>query len=143
MSEYKFNFNEGLDPALWGRTNVFPLPPLPPPPKAPDNGGLRFNDSKDRWDLLPWDALEVLVKIYTKGAVKYAPRNWERGMSWSKMVSSMMRHFVRRVVYREVIDPETGEPHFGHMAWNAIGLLTYDLRSIGEDDITMERHDEI
>ena len=111
-------------------------PPVGPPPV--DNGGLRFNDGKDRWDLLPWDALEALVRIYTKGGVKYAPRNWERGMHWSKMVASMMRHFIRRVVYREVIDPETGELHFGHMAWNALGLLTYDLRNIGNDDITME-----
>jgi hypothetical protein len=31
-------------------------------------------------------------------------------------------------------DPETGMSHMLHAAWNALTLVAYELRGIGEDD---------
>lgn len=94
--------------------------------------GLRFDAGKPRWDLLPAE-IEEIVKVYTIGAVKYAERNWEKGMSWGRVFGSLMRHawaFWRG----ETNDKETGLNHMAHVAWNAIALLTYSIRGIGKDD---------
>ena len=98
--------------------------------------GVKDDKGKDRWDLLPWDAVDVLVKVYTMGAAKYADRNWEKGMSWSRILGAMLRHMRDRVIKGEYLDKESGLPHFAHMAWCAITLLTYDMRKVGTDDIT-------
>jgi hypothetical protein len=98
-----------------------------------DGGGLRFNDGKPRFDLLPPEALEALAAHYGAGAKKYADRNWERGMAWCKCFASMMRHgwaWMRG----EDFDPETGSHHMVAVAWNAIAIFTYHTRSIGNDD---------
>src|SRR4051794_41110030 len=96
--------------------------------------GLRYDQGKTRWDLLPFDALNEVAKVSTMGAEKYAERNWEKGMRWSKMVASAVRHLYARMG-GERLDPETDLPHLAHFAWNALALLAYDLRGVGEDDI--------
>lgn len=98
-----------------------------------DGGGLRHNSGKDRWDLLPLDAVEQVVKVLTKGAVKYQPRNWERGMSMASVQASLQRHLVRRAL-GEINDPESGLPHLAHLACNALFLLAYDVRGMREID---------
>jgi hypothetical protein len=56
--------------------------------------GLRFNTGKIRYDLIHPVGQEGLARVLTKGAKKYAPKNWEKGMSWSdKLIPSMNRHF--------------------------------------------------
>lgn len=93
----------------------------------------RYDNGKPRYDLLPADGLDELVKVYTYGAQKYADRNWEKGMSWSRCFASLMRHSWK--FWRgEDIDEESGLPHTAMIAWNAMTLLTYQLRKIGTDD---------
>ena len=94
---------------------------------------LRFDAGKPRYDLLPPDALEELVMVYTKGAAKYADRNWEKGMSWSRCFGSLMRHSWK-FWKGEKLDPETGCHHMAMAAWNALALVAYDMRSKGTDD---------
>ena len=36
-----------------------------------------FKDHKLRWDLLPLQEIEDIVKVYTAGAEKYGPNNWQ------------------------------------------------------------------
>lgn len=94
---------------------------------------LRFDANKLRYELLPPDGLEALVKVYTIGAQKYEDRNWEKGMAWSRMFGSLMRHswsFWRG----ETHDPETGCHHMAMAAWNCIGLCVYSIREVGEDN---------
>jgi hypothetical protein len=98
-----------------------------------DNGGLRYNEGKPQWDLMPYDALGQLAMVYTRGAQKYAPHNWLRGMDWSKCFASMQRH-AAAWHGGEDNDPETGLPHTAMIAWNALALLTYQLRGLGVDD---------
>jgi len=95
--------------------------------------GLRYNEGKLRMDLIPPEADEELAKILTKGAKKYAPRNWELGMKWSTCVASLKRHLLAWEK-GEDLDPETGESHMSHILCNAAFLVTYIQRKIGEDD---------
>ena len=96
--------------------------------------GLRYNQGKMRWDLLPMDALNEVAKVATYGASKYEPRNWEKGLSWSACFASFMRHFYARCT-GEVIDPESGCMHTAHMAWNALAILAFDSRDTGTNDL--------
>ncbi len=97
--------------------------------------GMRFNTNKVRFDLIPASWLRVLAQILTKGAVKYAPRNWEKGLSWSETLGSLHRH-LDAWMSGETYDKETKCHHMGHVAWNALALMTMQLRGIGKSDIT-------
>lgn len=94
----------------------------------------RKNDAgKARYDLIPPHALDALAELYALGATKYAPRNWERGMSWGRVFAAMMRHawaFWRG----ETHDPVDGQHHLLSVAWCAFSLFEYERRQIGEDD---------
>lgn len=86
--------------------------------------GLRYNEGKIRFDLLEANAIEELAKIFTKGSEKYLPRNWEKGMAWSKVVASLKRH-LNEFEKGEDFDPETKCYHITHAAWNALALTSY------------------
>ena len=86
--------------------------------------GLRFNQGKRRYDLVhPW-AQEQMVDVLTRGAEKYAPRNWERGMAWSNVIASLERHLAA-IKAGEDYDPESGLLHAAHVACNAHFLTAY------------------
>lgn len=86
--------------------------------------GLRFNEGKLRYDLFEPFAMKQLAAVFTKGAEKYALRNWEKGMSWSTVLASLERH---KEAFKngEDYDPETGCLHTAHIAWNALALVSY------------------
>lgn len=97
-----------------------------------DGGGLRFNEGKPRYDLLPPEALDALAQHMLVGSRKYAERNWERGMSWGHCFAGLMRHawaFWRGEDY----DEETGTHHMIAAMWNCMALFTYYQRGIGDD----------
>lgn len=86
--------------------------------------GMRFNQGKLRYDLVQPYAHEQMVKILTKGADKYAERNWEKGMKWSNVISSLKRHLAA-IERGEDFDKETGELHAAHLSCNAHFLTAY------------------
>ena len=98
-----------------------------------DSGAKRYDHGKPRWDLLPFDALTEVVVVYTKGAEKYTDRNWELGMSWSRMFRSMLSHAFKWWLGSSR-DKELGTYHMAMVVWNALGLLTYEIRKVGTDD---------
>lgn len=116
-----------------------PTAPTELPASAPESGppadgkGLRYNVGKRDFTLIPPDALAYLADLFTVGARKYAPRNWERGMKYSNVMTSLDRHW-NAFKSGEDHDPESTLYHMVHVCWNAMALLTYQLRGIGEDD---------
>ncbi len=86
--------------------------------------GLRFNEGKLRYDLLHPVAEKGLVEVLTMGANKYAERNWELGMKWSKIISSLKRH-IAKIEAGEDYDPESGLLHADHVQANAHFLSAY------------------
>lgn len=86
--------------------------------------GLRYNQGKPRYDLVQADAHEGMVKVLTFGATKYADRNWENGMAWSKVIASMKRH-IAAIEKGEDFDPESGLLHADHIQCNAHFLSAY------------------
>lgn len=102
------------------------------PTHAPD-AALRYDTGKLRYDLLPPDAIDALVAVYTMGAQKYSDRNWEEGMKWSRVIGPLLRHAFAWMS-GEDNDLESGLPHMAHVAWNALTLISYGQRKIGKDD---------
>ena len=96
-------------------------------------GALNYDGGKPRWDLLPYDALEEVVKVYTMGAGKYAPRNWEAGMSYSRAFGSLMRH-ITAFWNGEDLDQESGYHHLGHAVFRCLQLIAFTQRGVGTDD---------
>ena len=99
--------------------------------------GIRYNQGKLRYDLLHPVAQEGIVKVLTKGAEKYAPRNWEKGMSWMSVVASLKRHlaeFEKGIDY----DSETGLLHVDHIQCNAHFLSTFYKIAPQYDDRRLE-----
>lgn len=86
--------------------------------------GLRYNEGKLRYDLVHPIAQEGLVKVLTFGSHKYLPRNWEKGMSWSNIISSLKRHLAA-IERGEDYDNETGLLHIDHLQCNAHFLSAY------------------
>jgi len=93
----------------------------------------KLDTDKPRTDLLPFDALEGVAAVLDYGAKKYAPRNWELGLSWGRLFAATLRHLFRWAC-GEDLDPESSLPHLDHAACNALMLSATVRRGIGTDD---------
>lgn len=90
-----------------------------------------FLDDKLRWELLPMEEIEDIVKVYHAGAKKYYPGSWkslENG--FERYRAAMLRHMME-YMKGERIDKETGCYHLAQMAWNCIAMLYLDKHGKG------------
>lgn len=90
--------------------------------------GRKDDTGKAPWHLLPWGAVEEVVKVLEFGAKKYAPDGWRHVPNGeSRYFSALIRHLV---AWREGewLDPESGLPHLAHVVCNALFLLTLAKR---------------
>ncbi|MCK1479342.1 hypothetical protein IVB27_32530 [Bradyrhizobium sp. 197] len=107
--------------------------------------GHKDDKGKDPWSLAPFDAFSAIVKVLKFGAEKYAPRNWEKGMLWSRPFDALMRHLTAWWE-GEKCDSDTGYSHLWHAGCCIVFLIAYEIRGIGQDDrpatIEQERKDK-
>lgn len=79
------------------------------------------------------DAFRSAARVFSYGEKKYARYNWMKGQAWSIPIACIGRHALA-VMEGEDTDPESGEPHAGHIACNIIMLLHYiDHYEEGDD----------
>ena len=90
-------------------------------------GGMKFDDEKPRWDLLPLDTVEEFVKVLTKGAEKYDDNNWKK-VEGRRYFSALLRH-LKDHQRGEKNDPETGLSHLAHAGSNLIFLLWKEMNN--------------
>lgn len=95
--------------------------------------GRKDDGGKLRYDLIPPDALAELVRVYTVGAAKYQPRNWERGIMLCRVFAALMRHSWSWLM-GEDCDPEDGIHHMAHGAWNCMTLVAFSIRGMDHLD---------
>lgn len=102
--------------------------------------GRKDDEGKLPLHLLPTDALEEIALVLQFGAEKYAPRNWEKGMDWSRVYSAALRHLF--AWWRgEDHDRETKLLHLSHAACCLLFALSYQIRQTGNDDRPKEHED--
>lgn len=101
---------------------------------ATDNAaGTKADGGKTRYELLPPEYLEATADILTFGAEKYADRNWEKGIKWSRVFGALMRHLW--AWWRcERADPETGKSHLWHASCCLAFLIAYEARGMTDWD---------
>lgn len=91
------------------------------------DSGRKDDYTKLRWDLLPIDAIEQIVEVYTYGANKYADNNWQKvENAKERYYAALMRHLAA-YGQGEIIDAESGKSHISMVAWNAITLLWFEM----------------
>ena len=85
-------------------------------------------DDKPRWELLPLNLLGYVVDVYTAGAKKYGPDQWQNlPDGYNRYKAALFRHLV---AYEngEIRDPETGCYHLAQVVWNALAMLYFSLK---------------
>jgi hypothetical protein len=111
--------------------------------EPPPTEGRKDDQSKNRLDLIPPELIFAVGDILTFGAAKYADRNWERGMAWSRVFGALMRHMwawwagaaptSKSFVFGD-LDMETGKSHLWHAGCCIAFLIAYEERGTGTDD---------
>lgn len=77
---------------------------------------------KGRMDLLQVRAIMEVAKILEAGGIKYAPRNWEKGIPLSRYIDSGMRHTFK------YLRGDKDEPHLAMACWNFLCCLDTQIR---------------
>ena len=99
------------------------------------NRGDRFNEGKPELSYLLQfpNALKGVSQVAAFGAHKYSRYNWKKGMGHMGLVDSLLRHLTS-YSEGEDIDPESGQKHVDHVAWNALALAEMVVHSPDLDD---------
>jgi len=103
---------------------------------APKGPGLKFDEGKARWDLVPTEAVEAIAQVLAFGAAKYSENNWQNVSPFGpRYYAATMRHLA--AWHRgEKIDPESGLSHLSHAGCCLLFLLwreQQDLDSANTD----------
>lgn len=94
-----------------------------------ENGAMREpSTGKGRYDLISPFAIRRLAKWMELGAKKYADRNWEKGIPYSRYVDSAKRHLDKFVMGME------DEDHLAAVAFNVFAIMHHQELSQTELD---------
>lgn len=98
----------------------------------PETGGAK-GTKPERYDLVPWEAMDEVARVYEFGSRKYDDHNWRKGYKWSLSIAAAFRHLAR-FVCGETHDPESGLHHCAHATFHMLTLITYTMKGLGTDD---------
>ena len=93
----------------------------------------RFDEGKNRLDLMPPWSIDQVAQVYTYGTIKYDDDNWWKGMPWKKVIGPLLRH-IWKWLRGEKWDDESGLHHLAHAAWQCLALMEYERNGIGKDN---------
>ena len=95
--------------------------------------GVKHDDAKPRWSLLPWAQVERVVDVLTFGARKYEVDNWKRVPNARvRYFNAAMRHLL--AWHRgERNDSESGLPHIAHAVCCLLFLAWFDDNAAGRE----------
>ena len=77
--------------------------------------GIKLDNEKCRWELLPWKEVSEIADVFTFGAQKYShDNNWMYVRPFKeRYFGALMRHVIAWWT-GETTDPETGKSHLAH-----------------------------
>jgi hypothetical protein len=95
-------------------------------PSASEAVGMKFDDGKPQYSLVPPYALAELAKCLTFGAKKYAPDNWKRVSNPKvRYLDAALRH-IELVRQGEDYDKESGSHHYTCAMANLAFLVEFE-----------------
>ena len=101
--------------------------------KKETQAGVKYDDKKAQWSLVPPDAMEDIVDVLTYGANKYSPDNWKRVENAdTRYFNAAMRHLW---AWRqgEQYDSESHKSHLAHAACCLMFLMAFDNEADKDD----------
>lgn len=104
-----------------------------------NKAAVKFDSGKIRDELIPPEVEEALATVLAFGALKYADRNWEKGMEWSRPYAAARRHMRNWFSRRDFgkgpgNDKDSGFSDLWHAVTNLAFLVAYEQRRAGTDD---------
>ena len=88
--------------------------------------GIKYDDDKLRYDLLPFEAIDEVVKVLNYGVKRYGANTWQNVES-ERYVAALLRH-ISAWRQGEKNDEESGLPHLSHILCNAMFLVYLEGR---------------
>ena len=92
--------------------------------------GMKFDSDKPDYSLVPFAALDEVVKVLTYGAKKYDRFNWEK-VERHRYEAAALRH-ISAYMQGEKYDPETDINHLAHAVCSLLFLTQFDLNEKNE-----------
>jgi len=89
--------------------------------------GVKYDDSKLRWTLLPLRAVKEVVKVLEFGVEKYSKDNWQK-VDKQRYIDAAFRHLTD-YVQGEKIDKESGFSHLAHCVCCLLFVMWFDGES--------------
>ena len=88
--------------------------------------GMKFDENKLDYTLVPWDGMDEVVKVLEFGAKKYARDNWKKvENAQTRYLAAAFRHLIHHN-NGEAADPETGISHLAHATCCMLFLLALE-----------------
>ena len=96
--------------------------------------GMKFDQEKPDYTLLPWGSVEEIVKVLDLGAKKYARDNWKLvDNGKTRYLAASFRHMAAYTQGQQN-DPETGLSHMAHAGCCILFLLALEQRARDEQE---------
>lgn len=89
--------------------------------------GVKHDQEKERYDLVPVLALEEVAKVLTAGAAKYDDENWRKVPNATRRYFSAAQRHLAQVRKGQTHDQETKLHHYAHAITNLMFLLEKEL----------------
>ena len=93
--------------------------------KKSKNGGIKFDDDKPDYSLIPPNALDDVAKVLTIGAKKYDRHNWKKLDNINDRYFAAAQRHMWALLKDETHDPETGIHHSAHAICCMMFLLEF------------------
>jgi hypothetical protein len=104
--------------------------------------GVKHDQGKMRYDLIPVLPLLELAKVYTIGAKKYDDNNWRKGMNFGRIIAALQRHLEKwKVGWRE--DATDGQHHLSSVMWCAATLIQFEFMAMHDPEFAQNFDDRV
>ena len=104
--------------------------------------GIKHDDGKVRFELLPAGPLTELAKVYSAGARKYSDHQWRGGLRTTRLFGAALRHAFAWLG-GETRNPgpgqEAGLHHLAQAAWNLLAIVEMEVTHPELDDRYKEK----
>lgn len=132
------NVSYHWDPA---RTEKQFVPEKLPDAVTPSTPGVKFDDDKVAYHLLPPLALQGTAWVFKYGGVKYAAWNHSNGMDWSKMYRAALGHTLE-LGMGNFLDDETKLGHVYHAICSLMMLAEGMILHPDKNDLYPKQYKE-
>lgn len=95
--------------------------------------GNKEDAGKLRLDLIPFASMMGMATVLTDGASRYGDRNWEKGISWSRVFGALLRHLFAWW-FRIDLDEKSKLHHLNHALCCLAFLRHYTMFNLDKDD---------